>query len=181
MNMQTSMIIDGKEIPYYQFIFKMDMTPHLNKSRKQRYLSNGQSFIDYVIQECFDQFDFTNDYWMFERASVLFLQGFHRSQSIDFDNQNYKPLIDAVKKLCIFPDDNYKHLSMHFVGQESQNPSMNIYIFPMKYAHKMMNTIVGEKNIDAHAGIMPRSDFVSEIPKLNEEVITSKIKEDSFF
>lgn len=129
--------VDGKQIPYYYFIY--DKNLHVLLRRKnywkaiQTKLEDGTYLIEYLMNETWKQFDDSENFYVFDRAFMLIIHYFSDNRIRDVDNFVYKPIIDCIKKTRIIKDDDFKNLALTTVGQPDIKDCIEVYLIPFWY------------------------------------------------
>lgn len=137
MDVQYTFKVNDKEIPYYYFIYQheFDRTIRIKSLRERRNytLFDGQYLPQYLTAETAKQFDFNQDYVVFQQAMIVILHSFDDNQSKDLDNFSYKPFIDTIRKTKIIRDDSWKEVSITKLGQYAEEQRIELYVVPKQY------------------------------------------------
>lgn len=160
MDLQNSFKVNGHEIPYYHFLYEDNLHVLLRRKNywkaRQATLENGMSLLEYLAKETDKQFNFNNaNFPVFERAVMLIIHYFSDNRTHDLDNFIYKPIVDTIKKTRIIPDDNYKNLSLFYVGQPDTKDCLEVYLVPFSYFiefanqhfYELTDTFISKKQI----------------------------------
>lgn len=135
--MLKSFKVGGRDVPYYHFLYDKNLHVLLRRKNywkaKNRKLDNGKSIMEYLTEETYKQFDFNSNYPVFERAVMLIIQYFRDKRMRDMDNYVYKPIVDTIRKTGIIMGDDYRHLSLFYVGQPDIKDCIGVYVIPYAY------------------------------------------------
>lgn len=184
MDCQYTFNINGKEIPYYHFLY--DENLHVLLRRKNYWkarsgkLPDGSTLLEFLAKETHRQFDFHNsNFPVFNRAVMLIIHYFRDNRIHDLDNFVYKPIIDNIRKTRIIKDDDYQSLSLFLVGQKDIKDCIEVFVIPYAYFldfakqnfYKLTDYYTSEREFKT----------INEIEKENERQKESDIHELAFF
>jgi len=89
---------------------------------------------DYFLEEILKTYDWKKINIQFNRAIIYIIHYFDTPKTIDLDNLNKKPLIDAIRRTLLIPDDSYHHLSLMEEGFfDRKYNHLEIFVMPRKY------------------------------------------------
>ena len=94
MKPQFTFWVEGKDIPYYHFHYEKEFIEVLRIRGRRYYFKDGTYLPEYIKEETLKQYDFDQDYPIFDKAMVLIFHSFTESIQRDLDNYSYKPFID---------------------------------------------------------------------------------------
>ncbi|GAE93058.1 hypothetical protein JCM21714_2093 [Gracilibacillus boraciitolerans JCM 21714] len=179
MYMQNHFMVKGEKIPYYHFFYKENLHVLLHrkkyfKEREKFKLENGLCLGDFLVEETKKQFNETADFPIIDKSVVFIIHHFEDRVKRDMDNFVYKPLIDAVVKTCIIPEDNYEHVSPYYYGKSSICNMVELLVIPfyhyLDFCDQKMESIINEYRYKQN--IYTVSEWQEKIRKEKEELHT---------
>ena len=122
----------GQAIPYYYFVYEGDFYKYLH-IRNNKYFGNGTRINEFFLNETFRQYDFSDTFTAFTKATMIIIHCFPDYTERDLDNNSYKPVIDAVRKIGIIENDAWYNLSLMLFGDEAESEKIEAFIVPHEY------------------------------------------------
>lgn len=156
----------SRKIPYYHFVYEGSFYKDLRA--RNRIFTDGTRVNSFFNNQTFVQHDFERPYVRFQKAALFLIHHFPDQRERDLDNCIYKPVIDALRKTGIFPDDSWQHLSLFLFGDCSEKEKIEAFLVPHDGTVDFMRKCLGGKfnSRDGSEVIYPE----------NEQVIQTSIR-----
>lgn len=116
------------QIPYYHFIYEGSFYKDLRV--KNSIFADGTRVNSFFNTQTFLQHDFDRPYVRFQKAALFIIHHFSDQRERDLDNCMYKPVIDALRKTGVFPDDCWQHLSLFLLGDCAEVEKIEAFLVP---------------------------------------------------